>query len=708
MSTTAEPGGGRRIALVVATGSYADATLALLRAPGRDASGLAEVLRDDEIGGFDVETVLDAPADVLRRRVARFCAQGAPGDLALVYLSCHGVLDDRGRLYYATTDTDRALLSATAIPAAWLNEQLEDCRCRRQILMLDCCHSGAFAKGAKGEGGLALRERFEGRGRVVLTASRGTEYSFEGGEVHGDGVSSVFTGVLVDGLRSGDADRDRDGLVTVGELYDYAYGEVRSRDGRQNPTLWTYGAEGDMLVAQSPRGAVVEPAPLPEDLVALLESARPRVREGAIAELADLVAGPDPGRALAARVALERMAAEDIPSVAEAARTALGAEGAAAAADPADSPPARAAPAPAADVPAPSPPPGGRAAGPRRPWRRTPVLAAGLAGVALVALAVVLLTGGEPPTPPGAIAVPGSPRGIAVGEGAVWVARHDADKVSRLDPTSGTASIKVPAPERIAVGEGSVWVVAKDGRQLVRIDPRTRKVTKRIAADVRQGDCGCPPGSLAIADGLLFAAVPRKGSVVRYDVTTGEEKGTYAMGPGFAGYFAVGGGMLWAVENADTGGGSRRSRLQSIDLNSGKHREVNLGTESSLSGVAYGEGVVWMADEADARNVVTRYNPQGGEVTNATGCVSCYVAKIPTGVSGDDIAVAPGVVLVWEPGGGQLTRVDSAKLVAGEPQTPRGYPKKQTVNGVSSNLAVANGSAWVTDPAAGLVHKLDY
>ena len=252
MPTTAEPGGGRRIALVVATGSYADATLARLRAPGRDASGLAEVLRDDEIGGFSVETVLDAPADVLRRRVARFCAQGAPSDLALVYLSCHGVLDDRGRLYYATTDTDRALLSATAIPAAWLNEQLEDCRCRRQILMLDCCHSGAFAKGAKGEGGLALRERFEGRGRVVLTASRGTEYSFEGGEVHGDGVSSVFTGVLVEGLRSGDADRDRDGLVTVGELYDYAYEAVRSRDGRQNPTLWTYGAEGDMLRRPEP------------------------------------------------------------------------------------------------------------------------------------------------------------------------------------------------------------------------------------------------------------------------------------------------------------------------------------------------------------------------------------------------------------------------------------------------------------------------
>jgi hypothetical protein len=703
MPTTAEPGSGRRLALVVATGSYSDVTLARLRAPGRDASGLAEVLQDEAIGGFAVETVLDAPAEVLRRRVARFCAQGAPSDLALVYLSCHGVLDDRGRLYYATADTDRALLSATAIPAAWLNEQLEDCRCRRQILVLDCCHSGAFAKGAKGEGGLALRERFEGRGRVVLTASRGTEYSFEGGEVHGDGVSSVFTGVLVDGLRSGEADRDHDGLVTVGELYDYTYEAVRNRDDRQNPTLWTYGAEGDMLVAQSPRGAVVEPVPLPGDLVALLESARPRVREGAVAELADLLADPEPGRVLAARVELERVAAEDIPRVAEAARRALGADEAAPATEPTDAPstaPALAASPPATDGPTASPPP---ASGPPHRWRRRPVLAAaGLAAGALVVLVVALLSGGgpsKPSTPPGAIAVPGSPRGVAVGEGGVWVARHDADKVSRIDPASGTVSIKVPAPERIAVGEGSVWVVAEDGRRLVRIDPRSRKVTARVAADVRQGDCGCAPGSLVIADGGLFAAVPGKGRVVRYDVTTGKEGGTIEMGPGFEGYFAIGGGMLWGVENADTGGGSTRSTLERYDLSAGTHKEFNLGTESFLSGVAYGEGAVWMADAADAQNMVTRFDPKTHGTTGA---------KIATGLSGDDITVASGAVLVWEPDDGHLTRVDVGKIEVTGTQTPRGYRTNQKVNHVSSDLAVANGSAWVTDPAAGLLHKLDF
>src|ERR1700712_2982658 len=324
MPTPTDGTTGRRLALVIATGSYADPAMAKLRAPGRDASDLATVLNDEAIGGFEVETVLDAPAESLRRQIAKFCAQVAPGDLALVYLSCHGVLDDRGRLYYATTDTDRSLLSATAVPSAWLNEQLEDCRGRRQILVLDCCHSGAFAKGAKGESDLALGERFEGRGRVVLTGSRGTEYSFEHDEVVGSSTSSVFTCALVEGLRSGDADRDRDGIVSVGELYDYAYDVVRSKEARQPPPLWTYGAEGDLAVPQSPGGAIIEPVPLPEDLVMLLESARPRVREGAVQELAELMAGSNPGRALTAREELERVADEDVTRVANAARAVLG------------------------------------------------------------------------------------------------------------------------------------------------------------------------------------------------------------------------------------------------------------------------------------------------------------------------------------------------------------------------------------------------
>jgi uncharacterized caspase-like protein len=104
------------------------------------------------------------------------------GDVVVVYLSCHGVLDRRNRLYFAAADTLKSQLSSTGIPSAWLLDRLEDCRARQQVLILDRCFSGAFAHVSKGDADLDLERRLavHGRGQAVLTASRAGEYSFEG------------------------------------------------------------------------------------------------------------------------------------------------------------------------------------------------------------------------------------------------------------------------------------------------------------------------------------------------------------------------------------------------------------------------------------------------------------------------------------------------------------------------------------------------
>jgi len=325
MAAQADNSAPRRLALLIATSDYNDPALRQLRAPGRDASDLAEVLGIPQIGGFIVQTLINARYGELLEAIEEFCADRRPDDQLLIYMSCHGVLDDRGRLYYAATDTRRQRTAATAVAAAWLNERLEDCRARSQIVILDCCHSGAFAKGLKGQADLALEQRFKphGRGRIVLTASRGTEYSFEGDQLSGEGVRSVFTQAIVDGLRTGDADRDKDGLITVTDIYHYVYERVRAVEPRQTPELWTYGAEGKVLLAYSVRGAIIEPVPLPEDLYFMLQSPRPRVRETAVAELAELLDAARPGLALSARHALRQISDEDIPRVAVIARMAL-------------------------------------------------------------------------------------------------------------------------------------------------------------------------------------------------------------------------------------------------------------------------------------------------------------------------------------------------------------------------------------------------
>ena len=316
----------RRLALIVATESYDDAGLDGLRSPARDAVDLREVLADPEVGGFAVTSVVDGTAQKVRIAVGDFLADRRPGDLVLVYMSCHGLVDLRRRLYFAARDTMKGRLAATGVEAQWLLEALEDCRARRQVLMLDCCFSGAFAAGAKGSEDLALGERFhgQGRGRVVLTASRDSEYSFEGDPVPGQAVpGSVFTSALVDGIRSGAADLDRDGYISVDDAYGYAFDTVQASNAEQTPQRWFYGAEGTILLARSPAGVTITPAEVPAGLLSSFDSTYPSVRIGAVEALAEWLDDDDPGRVVAARRTLAHVAESDRPEVADRARALL-------------------------------------------------------------------------------------------------------------------------------------------------------------------------------------------------------------------------------------------------------------------------------------------------------------------------------------------------------------------------------------------------
>lgn len=261
VSAASDRTSGRRLALVVAVATYEDDDLSRLRTPARDARALRDLLADPEVGGFSVTSVIDEDARQVRIALEEFLADRAPDDLLLVYLSCHGLVDPRRRLYFAARDTRKDRLASSGVEARWLLDQFEDCRARRQVVILDCCFSGAFAQGTKGEADLGLGERLmgQGRGRVVLTASRATEYSFEGqSHRRGPGGTSVFTGALVAGIRSGGADTDGDGYISVDDAYTYAYDEVRRTGADQTPQRWMYGAESDIVLARAPSGAAAD------------------------------------------------------------------------------------------------------------------------------------------------------------------------------------------------------------------------------------------------------------------------------------------------------------------------------------------------------------------------------------------------------------------------------------------------------------------
>lgn len=319
----------RKLALVIGNSEYEDGNLAKLVTPDADVNALAAVLRAAEIGGFDeVAALVNQPSTTVRRAIAGFFAGKARDDLLLLYFSGHGVRDDRGQLFLAVKDTEHNLLRGTAIPAAYITEEMDNSRSRRQVLILDCCHSGAFSHGMKGAPGASVgtAAAFEGTGsgRVVLTATDSTQYAWEGNRVVGQAENSVFTHYLIQGLRTGEADGDADGQITLDELYNYVYEQVVDETPMQTPGKWSYGQQGEIILARNPR-PMVKPVELPSDLQQTIDDSRPWVREGAVRELARLLQGGQPGLALAAHEALKRLSGDDSRRVADMASECLAA-----------------------------------------------------------------------------------------------------------------------------------------------------------------------------------------------------------------------------------------------------------------------------------------------------------------------------------------------------------------------------------------------
>ncbi len=315
------------MALIIGNSLYSDPSLSRLQAPEADVSGLAEILRDPQVCAFDdVLTLVNQPYVTVRREIARFFANRTRDDLLLLYFSGHGLKDDRGRLYLAVRDTERELLDATAIEDHFVARRMDECRSRRMVLILDCCHSGAF--GHKGAAEVNAGQAFAGNGlgRVTLTASDKVQYSWEGNRISEDVTTSIFTHYFIHGLRTSEADADGDGAISLNELYEYVYERVvEATDNKQTPGMDTHRQQGRIILRQLPASAPVRPAALPPELKHAIESPLPSVREAAVQTLAQLLSGSHRGLSLAAREALTQLAKDDSRRVSMAATQALSA-----------------------------------------------------------------------------------------------------------------------------------------------------------------------------------------------------------------------------------------------------------------------------------------------------------------------------------------------------------------------------------------------
>jgi hypothetical protein len=238
-----------KFAVLIASGRFSDHNLPRLSAPLDDVTSFRDVLMEPAIGGFpreNVEILYDSNLSRARTEVEKLFKNKNNDDLVLLYYTGHGLKDEDGELYFALDGTELDSLDATSLDAGYIRKQMNKCASRRMVVILDCCHSGAFvARGGlapKGVGSPAItRSTFEtsGHGSYILTSSTGTQQSFE------QKGQSLFTKYVVEGLRTGNA-APRKSNITINDIEQYVKGKLSDAGVQMRPTLISY-TEGDPL-----------------------------------------------------------------------------------------------------------------------------------------------------------------------------------------------------------------------------------------------------------------------------------------------------------------------------------------------------------------------------------------------------------------------------------------------------------------------------
>ncbi|MBK7131067.1 MAG: caspase family protein [Crocinitomicaceae bacterium] len=196
-----------------------------------------------------------------------FLAQANRDDVVLFFVAGHGVLNSTLDYYYCTYDMDFLSPEKYGISYGELESLFDGIRAIRKILVMDTCHSGEVDKDdmeqitmVDSENGditfrsantstmyqeaqglektnEAVKEMFNelriGTGATVISSAGGVEFAMESDEWQ----NGLFTYCLLEGIKTMNADTDKNGQIMLSELQIYVNKRVAElSNGRQEPT----------------------------------------------------------------------------------------------------------------------------------------------------------------------------------------------------------------------------------------------------------------------------------------------------------------------------------------------------------------------------------------------------------------------------------------------------------------------------------------
>jgi Caspase domain len=226
-----------KVALLIGVSEYEFESNPL---PGaiKDVEAMRLVLENPHIGDFtEVGELINPDLIEMQKAIEALFANRRKDDFLLLYFSGRGVKDRNDKLFFANRITSEDMLKSTSVPAGFVQDLMLNSVSRKQVIILDCSYSGAFAKGLD----------VSMSGWVVLTSCTANQNSLEQSE---SGLST-YTNYLVEGLETGAADRDNNGEISIDELHEYARKKVQQSFPVMKPQIFA-GEEGyKILIARA-------------------------------------------------------------------------------------------------------------------------------------------------------------------------------------------------------------------------------------------------------------------------------------------------------------------------------------------------------------------------------------------------------------------------------------------------------------------------
>ncbi len=248
VSLTAGP--ATKVALLIGVSEYG-AGLQPYPKSVNDLEALRQVLDSPEQGGFtEVQTLLNPDPQVMAEAIEALFLDRNPEDLVLLYFSGYvGLLDSQGKIGLTTgvsrRGTNGFVVRSTVITADFLNDVMED-SLAQQTLILDWCVSEEEQSLGTTKRVVNFAPQITGPNRTVFMSSASTQSTV----VTSTMDCSAYTFFLVEGMKTGAADLNCDGDISLTEWHRYAKQRLQQVSPALDPKM--FGTPAKMRVACSP------------------------------------------------------------------------------------------------------------------------------------------------------------------------------------------------------------------------------------------------------------------------------------------------------------------------------------------------------------------------------------------------------------------------------------------------------------------------